>query len=51
MICWMLRRLLIKKINTKNLIKSQVPHPPYEKYFGNWVLKFQNFQYRDVVIA
>ena len=22
-----------QKINTKNLIKSQVPHPPYEKYF------------------
>ena len=24
--------------------------PPYEKNFGSWVLKFQNFPYRHIVL-
>ena len=44
----MLKQLLFDKIYIKNILKSHVP--PYEKYFGSWVLIFQNFPNRHVLI-
>ena len=41
--------LHIMKITIKVLIKIHVPHPITK--FGSWVLKFENFTYKDVAIA